>query len=671
MANTTKEFDLKSNINQNFHSVLNKAIQENDLSILEFIARNPDLLNNPEKGNIYISAIISLDNESTKKVISILLNNERKMLQYIPLDKIFVACNKGNEIIAISLLSKGTPSQIIGNIIKTHYNELILEPYIYGINNNSILMHMMNLLPLIGWDNEFSSKIFMTRLKNKPLDSFITNVAKQHVNVEMASALINASNNINNVTLKKNVAYNNTLTMQIVKGLTADNKSPSQLMSSIDSLILAIKNNEISENFINEIITEIINKLLDWKTFDSVTMNKRVTIHLFTMMPAIISKTNDTINKQLLQLFKNNVDWLSNNEQLTADIVHSFLHNKATEKTLIESFPLDFFKNILLYDEDRKLIYQKLNEPFETIETPEAPETRTEEKTSTETIFPEELLKDLDKQIESLKQEEKKRISNIIKGLLKKSNNNWYIKSKSEDMIKEAGILNKTAIAMMMAVILVLMGSTINNAIAKVKHNKDIDLQVEEVQRALQDPYIKNKAQEIIKQRTPAEIEQQLEKDKIEQNKQNQQEKTQPKIRKWQENIIARTLYAEAKSESKDGLMAVASVIFNRSDKTPEGIISAIQKPFHFSCWNGASKQDWTSMKEFEGPIWDECKRIANLMVSGNFNPTIEYDHYYNPQKANPSWAYLDKNKMQHRPYITIGNHRFLKAKELFGLFKV
>ena len=59
-------------------------------------------------------------------------------------------------------------------------------------------------------------------------------------------------------------------------------------------------------------------------------------------------------------------------------------------------------------------------------------------------------------------------------------------------------------------------------------------------------------------------------------------------------DVLARTIWGEARGEGKEGMEAVASVILNRTEiaKRLDGywwgntIIQVCQKPYQFSCWN-------------------------------------------------------------------------------------
>jgi spore germination cell wall hydrolase CwlJ-like protein len=134
---------------------------------------------------------------------------------------------------------------------------------------------------------------------------------------------------------------------------------------------------------------------------------------------------------------------------------------------------------------------------------------------------------------------------------------------------------------------------------------------------------------------------------------------TQKYSQSQQINIIARTLWAEAREDGEQGMRAVASVAFNRGKGNVDRIIKAIKTPKQFSCWNGMKPEDWVHFKEKHrsGTAWDIANKIATEIVQYQFTPITEADHYYNPQKANPDWARL-AGKL--RPHIRVGNHLFM-----------
>ena len=117
------------------------------------------------------------------------------------------------------------------------------------------------------------------------------------------------------------------------------------------------------------------------------------------------------------------------------------------------------------------------------------------------------------------------------------------------------------------------------------------------------------------------------------------------------EQVVARTLWGEARGESITGKVAVASVIYNRAKSNPKKLKAVCLKRKQFSCWNGRT------IKAGKGKAWQECLKIAREMLSGKFKPTINADHYYNPKLCNPKWAWGHEVKM-------IGNHAFLKLRK-------
>lgn len=111
-------------------------------------------------------------------------------------------------------------------------------------------------------------------------------------------------------------------------------------------------------------------------------------------------------------------------------------------------------------------------------------------------------------------------------------------------------------------------------------------------------------------------------------------------------NALARTIFAEAKSEGPEGQSAVASVIWNRAGGKSKNMISVISKPLHFSCWN-AYKGGWTDANytlhippdardtEENKQIWKNCVQLATKLATEEFTSTIgNRNSYMNMKKA-------------------------------------
>lgn len=121
--------------------------------------------------------------------------------------------------------------------------------------------------------------------------------------------------------------------------------------------------------------------------------------------------------------------------------------------------------------------------------------------------------------------------------------------------------------------------------------------------------------------------------------------------------IISYTLYAEARGESFDGKMAVASVIKTRALRSNFSLAEICLQDQQFSCWN-----DLADVPEFyitgEGIQPDdlqarsECFGIAWVLLVSR-RKWDYLTHFYNPDKATPDWAYDLKGTR------IIGNHVF------------
>ena len=133
-------------------------------------------------------------------------------------------------------------------------------------------------------------------------------------------------------------------------------------------------------------------------------------------------------------------------------------------------------------------------------------------------------------------------------------------------------------------------------------------------------------------------------------------------------NIVARTLYAEARNDGKDnGFMPVASVIYNRANGNKELFAKVCLKKYQFSCWNKFTDEEAkpdkfqikipTSVKNNKKnqKLWQQCMEIAaNMLASENsFTPCTNANMYYATKKSNLKWAKQLKNSKQ------IGSHTF------------
>lgn len=137
-------------------------------------------------------------------------------------------------------------------------------------------------------------------------------------------------------------------------------------------------------------------------------------------------------------------------------------------------------------------------------------------------------------------------------------------------------------------------------------------------------------------------------------------------------NIVAKTLYDEARGESIMGLKAVASVIYNRAGGDSQNFPEVCLRKYQFSGWNGLDESERTpegyyivkpdtSTQETKDK-WGLCMALAKMMFEGKFKSTIEKrNSFYNPNKSSPTWGSIMKDPLD------IGNHRFGYLPEYDG----
>jgi len=126
----------------------------------------------------------------------------------------------------------------------------------------------------------------------------------------------------------------------------------------------------------------------------------------------------------------------------------------------------------------------------------------------------------------------------------------------------------------------------------------------------------------------------------------------------WQVQVLARTLWGEARGESQAGREAVAAVIVNRAARRKMSIASACLARLQFSCWNvkDPNRGPLIAVTDSDG-VFAECLAIAEMAVLGALDdPTGGADHYFNPGLVRPSWAAAMTKT------ASIGNHDFYRS---------
>lgn len=122
-------------------------------------------------------------------------------------------------------------------------------------------------------------------------------------------------------------------------------------------------------------------------------------------------------------------------------------------------------------------------------------------------------------------------------------------------------------------------------------------------------------------------------------------------------DIIARTIWGEARGDGYSGMTAVANVIATRAANPRwwgSGFVSVCTKPEQFDCWNkdetpGSDYQQMIAVTTADGDFV-MARNIATEAVAGTLHDlTGGADSYYAPAsvKAPPAWATPDKFKVQ------------------------
>jgi spore germination cell wall hydrolase CwlJ-like protein len=123
-------------------------------------------------------------------------------------------------------------------------------------------------------------------------------------------------------------------------------------------------------------------------------------------------------------------------------------------------------------------------------------------------------------------------------------------------------------------------------------------------------------------------------------------------------DLLARTIFGEARGETIEGRIAVANVVMNRvtDPRWPDTVRGVVLQPKQFSTWNeNDHNRDLILAVTDENPVFRECLEIAQAAVDGRLDDmTGGANHYFADWIDLPSWA------RRMASTVTIGAHRFL-----------
>lgn len=148
------------------------------------------------------------------------------------------------------------------------------------------------------------------------------------------------------------------------------------------------------------------------------------------------------------------------------------------------------------------------------------------------------------------------------------------------------------------------------------------------------------------------------------QEKQNQKEYFQ----ELEIDVLARTIFGEARGEPIEGMEAVANVVLNRVKIAKKrgkywwgkDIISVCQKPYQFSCWNKSDPSYQRLIKVTSSNIhFATSLRIARRAVVGALSDRTNGATHYHADYVEPYWS------LGERPVKKIGRHIFYRLVEV------
>jgi N-acetylmuramoyl-L-alanine amidase len=134
--------------------------------------------------------------------------------------------------------------------------------------------------------------------------------------------------------------------------------------------------------------------------------------------------------------------------------------------------------------------------------------------------------------------------------------------------------------------------------------------------------------------------------------------------RALQRDVLARTLWGEARGEGSAGMAAVACVILNRvKTATAKGgywwgddVIAVCQKPFQFSCWNKDDPNFRKLLAVHDGnQRFKQALAIADKALDGKLKDQTGGADHYHAAAIIPYWA-KDMDASAH-----IGRHVFYR----------
>ena len=127
-------------------------------------------------------------------------------------------------------------------------------------------------------------------------------------------------------------------------------------------------------------------------------------------------------------------------------------------------------------------------------------------------------------------------------------------------------------------------------------------------------------------------------------------------------DVLARTLYGEARGETRQGREAVACVIINRARRGGwwgSTIEDVCRKKWQFSCWNAHDpNRRKIEVVDTNDACFAECLEIARRAIDGRLPDRTAGACHYHTSGVQPDWS------MGKTPSAVIGAHHFFNDIE-------
>lgn len=131
-------------------------------------------------------------------------------------------------------------------------------------------------------------------------------------------------------------------------------------------------------------------------------------------------------------------------------------------------------------------------------------------------------------------------------------------------------------------------------------------------------------------------------------------------------NMLALTMWGEARSHGVEGMRAVGHVIQNRLNSSRnfgDSIEGVVKKRKHFSCWNKGDPNRERMLNIDELPEnsagavrWQEAQELARDILNGKSKDPTKGSLFYHTTAVKPAWA------DGVRPIAQVDNHVFYKT---------